>query len=168
MDFAAKILIVSDTAFARVREDVTGPLLRAQLEGAGFDVVEVSVIPDGEESVALALRSLVDDFSGLVVTSGGTGFSPRDQTPEGTMQVIEREAPGMSEAMRAVNPLGRLSRARAGTAARCLVLNCPGSPQGAVECLGAVLDVIPHALALHLEVDAPHPPDIGGSTATSS
>jgi molybdenum cofactor synthesis domain-containing protein len=168
MDFAAKILIVSDTAFARVREDLTGPLLTAQLKEAGFDVVELSVIPDGEESVALALRSLIEDFSGLIVTSGGTGFSPRDQTPEGTLQVLEREAPGLSEAMRLVNPLGRLSRARAGTAGRCLILNCPGSSKGAVECLAAVLDVVPHALALHLEEDAPHPPEIGGSTATSS
>jgi molybdenum cofactor synthesis domain-containing protein len=168
MDFAAKILIVSDTAFARVREDLAGPQLTTQLEEAGFDVVELSVVPDGEESVALALRSLIEDFSGLIVTSGGTGFSPRDQTPEGTLQVLEREAPGMSEAMRLVNPLGRLSRARAGTVGRSLILNLPGSPKGAVECLGAVLDVVPHALALHLEEDAPHPPEIGGRTATSS
>ncbi|HVA53417.1 MAG TPA: MogA/MoaB family molybdenum cofactor biosynthesis protein [Acidimicrobiales bacterium] len=168
MDFAAKILIVSDSAFARVREDLTGPRLRAQLEEAGFDVVEIVVVADGEESVALALRSIVEDFSGLVVTSGGTGFSPRDQTPEGTLRVLDREAPGLSEAMRLVNPFGRLSRARAGTAGRCLILNCPGSPKGAVECLGAVLDVIPHALALLLEQEAPHPPEIGGSTATSS
>ena len=168
MDFAAQILIVSDSAFAGVREDLTGPLLTKQLEEAGFDVVELFVIPDGEESVALALRSIVEDFSGLIVTSGGTGFSPRDQTPEGTLQVLDREAPGLSEAMRLVNPLGRLSRARAGTAGSCLILNCPGSPKGAVECLGAVLDVVPHALALLVEESAPHPPDIGGSTATSS
>lgn len=168
MDFAAKILIVSDTAFAGVREDLAGPLLTTQLEEAGFKVVERRVVPDGVEFVAEALRSLVTDFSGLIITSGGTGFSPRDLTPEGTLQVLDREAPGLSEAMRLVNSLGRLSRARAGTAGSCLILNCPGSPKGAVECLGAVLDVIPHALALLLEERAPHPPDIGGSTATSS
>src|ERR1700684_2410864 len=122
MDFAAQILIVSDSAFAGVREDLTGPLLTKQLEEAGYDVVETFVIPDGEESVALALRSIVEEFSGLIVTSGGTGFSPRDQTPEGTLQVLDREAPGLSEAMRLARPVGRLSRSRAGTAGRCVIV----------------------------------------------
>jgi len=168
MDFAAKILIVSDSASSGEREDVAGPLLTTQLRDAGFDVVECRVVHDGVESVARALRSQMADFAGLIVTSGGTGFSPRDLTPEGTLDVLEREAPGLSEAMRSVNPLGRLSRGVAGTAGRSLIVNCPGSPKGAVECLGAVLDVLPHALALLLEESAPHPPEIGGSTATSS
>jgi molybdopterin biosynthesis enzyme MoaB len=84
----------------------------------------------------------------LVVTTGGTGFSPRDLTPEGTQSAIDREAPGMAEAMRLVNPLGRLSRGIAGTCGDALVLNLPGSPGGATECLAAVLDVVPHALQL--------------------
>jgi len=168
MDFAAKILIVSDSAFTKVREDLAGPLLAEHLKQAGYSDLEIFIIPDGEESVALALHSIVEEFTGLIVTSGGTGFSPRDQTPEGTLQVLDREAPGLSEAMRLVNPLGRLSRGRAGTAGNCLILNCPGSPKGAVESLDAVLDVLPHALALLLEESAPHPPDIGGSTAISS
>ncbi|HVA10307.1 MAG TPA: molybdopterin-binding protein, partial [Acidimicrobiales bacterium] len=94
-------------------------------------------------------------FAGLVVTTGGTGFAPNDLTPEATRSVIEREAPGMAEAMRAISPLGRLSRGVAGTIGRCLVLNVPGSPKGAVESLVAVVDVCAHALDL-LAGGTPH------------
>jgi molybdopterin biosynthesis enzyme MoaB len=87
-------------------------------------------------------------FAGLVVTTGGTGFAPRDQTPEGTRLVIERDAPGLAEAMRLVNPLGRLSRGVAGIRGTAIICNTPGSPKGCVEQLGAVLDVLPHALRL--------------------
>jgi molybdopterin adenylyltransferase len=89
-----------------------------------------------------------DGFAGVIVTTGGTGFAPRDETPEGTRAVIEREAPGLAEAMRAVNPLGRLSRGVAGVRGECIIVNTPGSPKGCVEQLGAVLDVLPHAVAL--------------------
>jgi len=89
------------------------------------------------------------------VTTGGTGFGPRDLTPEGTRTVLERDAPGIAEAMRLVSPLGRLSRGIAGTIGHALVLNVPGSPKGSVECIGAVLDVIPHALEL-LAGEQPH------------
>ncbi len=82
--------------------------------------------------------------------------------------MLEREAPGLAEAMRLVNPLGRLSRGRAGTVGQCLILNCPGSPRGAIESLEAVLDVISHALELLSEGASSHPPDTGGSTAISS
>jgi molybdenum cofactor synthesis domain-containing protein len=98
--------------------------------------------------VAARLRSLCDGFAGLVVTTGGTGFTDRDLTPEGTRAVLDREAPGLAEAMRLANPLGRLSRAVAGTVGTALVVNTPGSTGGAVECLEAVLDVLPHALRL--------------------
>jgi molybdopterin biosynthesis enzyme MoaB len=87
-------------------------------------------------------------FAGLVITTGGTGFSPTDLTPEATRIVTERTAPGLAEAMRAVSPLGRLSRGAAGTIGQCLVLNVPGSPKGALESLEAVVDVLPHALEL--------------------
>ena len=89
------------------------------------------------------------------MTTGGTGFSPSDLTPEATRSVIEREAPGLAEAMRAVNPLGRLSRGVAGAVGQCLVLNVPGSPKGAIESFEAVVDVLPHALDL-LAGGTPH------------
>ena len=168
VELVAKILIVSDSAAAGTRADSAGPLLRARLVEAGFGVVELTIVSDGVATVEAALRTMVQGFSGVVVTSGGTGFSPRDLTPEATMRVIDREAPGLSEAMRLVNPLGRLSRARAGTADRSVIVNCPGSPKGAVECLDSILDVLPHALKLLQGEGSPHPPETGGSTITSS
>jgi molybdenum cofactor synthesis domain-containing protein len=92
-----------------------------------------------------------------VVTTGGTGFGPRDQTPEGTREIIERDAPGLAEAMRLVNPLGRLSRAVAGIRGHSIIINTPGSPSGSVECLHAVIDVIPHALDLLGDQPTRHP-----------
>jgi molybdopterin adenylyltransferase len=145
---AAKVLTVSDGVVAGTREDRSGPALVAQLQEAGFAVVEQRVVADGRETVGEALVELAEGFAGLVVTTGGTGFGPRDLTPEGTRIILDREAPGLAEAMRAVNPLGRLSRGVAGTRGRALVLNTPGSRTGAVENLAAVLDVLPHALRL--------------------
>jgi molybdenum cofactor synthesis domain-containing protein len=151
----AKVVTVSDTVTSGGREDRTGPRLVAFLEDHGFVVTATVVVPDGIDSVAAVLRSTTAGFYGLVVTAGGTGFAPSDLTPEGTTAVLERSAPGLAEAMRAVNPLGRLSRGAAGTTGSCVVLNVPGSPAGAVECLGAVIDVLPHALDL-LRGDRPH------------
>lgn len=144
----AKVLTVSDGVVAGTRDDRSGAALEERLGAAGFDVVERRVSADGTEAVAGALSELADGFVGLVVTTGGTGFGPRDLTPEGTRTVLDREAPGLAEAMRLVSPLGRLSRAVAGTVGGALVLNTPGSSTGAVECLEAVLDVVPHALDL--------------------
>lgn len=144
----AKVLTVSDGVVAGTRDDRSGAALEERLRAAGFDVVERRVSADGTEAVAGALSDLADGFVGLVVTTGGTGFGPRDLTPEGTRAVLDREAPGLAEAMRLVSPLGRLSRAVAGTVGGALVLNTPGSSTGAVECLEAVLDVVPHALDL--------------------
>ncbi len=168
MELAAKILIVSDSASIGTREDLAGPLLRSRLQGAGYDVVELRVVGDGVASVEGALREMSRGFLGILATSGGTGFSPRDLTPEATLGVIEREAPGLGEAMRGVNPLGRLSRARAGIAASCLIVNLPGSPKGAIECLDSIIDVVPHIIELLQGVDSPHPPETGGSTIISS
>jgi molybdenum cofactor synthesis domain-containing protein len=151
----ARILTVSDGVVEGTREDRSGEALAARLADAGFEIDDRRVVADGVDSVAHALRELCRGFAGLVVTTGGTGFGPRDLTPEGTKTVLEREASGMAEAMRLVNPLGRLSRAAAGTIGQALVLNTPGSTTGAVECLEAVLDVVPHALAL-LAGERPH------------
>jgi molybdopterin adenylyltransferase len=147
-ELQAKVLTVSDGVIAGTREDRSGDALVDTLTRAGFTVVDREAVSDGADSVALALAALCDGFAGLVVTTGGTGFGPRDLTPEGTREVLDREAPGLAEAMRLVSPLGRLSRAVAGTRGRALVLNTPGSSAGAVETLTAVLDVVPHALDL--------------------
>jgi molybdopterin adenylyltransferase len=144
----AKVLTVSDGVVAGTRDDRSGAALEDRLTEAGFRVVERRVSADGTDEVAGALRELSEGFAGLIVTTGGTGFGPRDLTPEGTRAVLDREAPGLAEAMRLVNPLGRLSRAAAGTIGTALVLNTPGSSKGAVECLDAVLDVVPHVLDL--------------------
>jgi molybdenum cofactor synthesis domain-containing protein len=144
----AKVLTVSDGVMAGTREDRSGAALAEALTAAGFEVVERAVVADGVASVAGALSRLAGSFTGVVVTTGGTGFGPRDQTPEGTREVIERDAPGLAEAMRLVNPLGRLSRAVAGVRGRSIILNTPGSTAGAVECLQAVIDVLPHAVDL--------------------
>jgi molybdenum cofactor synthesis domain-containing protein len=151
----AKVLTVSDGVVAGTRDDRSGAALAERLAGAVVQDVERRRPADGVEAVATALAALTRAFAGLVVTTGGTGFGPRDLTPEGTRAVIEREAPGLAEAMRLVSPLGRLSRAVAGTVGQALVLNTPGSSKGAVETLDAVLDVVPHALDL-LSGGRPH------------
>ncbi|MCB0960072.1 MAG: MogA/MoaB family molybdenum cofactor biosynthesis protein [Acidimicrobiales bacterium] len=151
----ARVVVVSDGVADGTREDRGGPAVRDALDAAGFAVEAVVVTPDGVEAVADTLLAQTAGFVGLVVTTGGTGFAPRDLTPEGTRRVLDREAPGLGEAMRLVSPLGRLSRGIAGTRGGAIVLNVPGSPKGAVECLEAVLDVVPHALAL-LGGDQPH------------
>ncbi len=152
----AKILTVSDGVIAGTREDKSGVVLRERLVDAGFDVVESHVVADGRENVGEALVELADGFAGLIVTTGGTGFGPRDLTPEGTRIILDREAPGLAEAMRLVSPLGRLSRAVAGTRGQALILNTPGSSKGTIECLEAVLDVLPHALRLLADTPTEH------------
>jgi molybdenum cofactor synthesis domain-containing protein len=154
--FQAKVLTVSDGVIAGTREDKSGQALVDALAKAGFEVVDRAVVADGVASVAGALSRLAGSFAGVVVTTGGTGFGPRDHTPEGTREVIERDAPGLAEAMRLVNPLGRLSRGLAGIKGHSIILNTPGSPAGAVECLEAVVDVLPHALALLIGEPADH------------
>ena len=150
------MLTVSDGVVAGTRDDRSGAALLERLTAAGYEVVDHRAVADGVESVAGALRELTDGFAGVVVTTGGTGFAPRDLTPEGTREVLDREAPGLAEAMRLASPKGRLSRNTAGTAGRAIVLNTPGSSAGAVECLEAVLDVLPHALALLAEEPTEH------------
>jgi molybdopterin adenylyltransferase len=149
----AKVLTVSDGVADGTRDDASGAALVAALEGAEFNVEEHRVTADGIDAVADALRELTAGFAGLVVTTGGTGFGPRDLTPEGTRAVIEREAPGLAEAMRLASnaggkPFGMLSRSVCGTVGAALVCNLPGSSSGAVECLEAVLPAVPHALDL--------------------
>lgn len=145
----AKVLTVSDGVASGHRVDRSGVALQECLRKAGYAVVGQWVTADGAGNVERMLRELAQGFRGLIVTTGGTGFGPRDETPEGTRRVIEREATGLVMGMFAANPdKGRLSRATAGSIGATLIVNTPGSTNGAVECLGALLDVIPHALDL--------------------
>lgn len=153
----AKVITASDGVVAGTREDRSGAAVQEHLEAAGWTVVDRLAVADGVDSVRDTLVEFAEGFNGLIVTTGGTGFGPRDLTPEGTREAIEREAPGLAEAMRLCNPdgLGRLSRAVAGTRGAALILNTPGSTSGAVETLSAVLDVCPHAIDL-LGGNRPH------------
>lgn len=156
MSPAAKVLTVSDGVIAGTRVDASGAALAEMLRSHGFDVVSQTVVADGADNVAAALTELADGFAGLIVSTGGTGFAPRDQSPEGTRMVIEREAPGLAEAMRLVSPLGRLSRGIAGICGQAIICNTPGSPKGCVEQLAAVIDVLPHALRLLADAPTDH------------
>ncbi|MCU1503806.1 MAG: putative molybdopterin biosynthesis protein [Ilumatobacteraceae bacterium] len=155
-ELAAKVLTVSDGVVAGTRDDASGRALVALLAESGFTVVDARVVADGTDSVAAALIAMSVGFAGLIVSTGGTGFAPRDQTPEGTRQVIEREAPGLAEAMRLISPLGRLSRGVVGIRGQAVICNTPGSPNGCVEQLRAILDVLPHALRLLSEAPTAH------------
>lgn len=152
----AKVLTVSDGVIAGTRVDASGAALVELLQASGFDVVEHKVVADGTDNVAAALHQLTSGFAGLVVSTGGTGFAPRDQTPEGTRTVIEREAPGLAEAMRSISPLGRLSRGIVGIRGQAIVCNTPGSPKACTEQLQAIIDVLPHALRLLAEAPTSH------------
>jgi molybdopterin adenylyltransferase len=156
----AKVLTVSDGVAAGSRDDKSGTALVARLRDAGYDVAAHEVTADGRDPVADALRALTAGFAGLVVTTGGTGFGPRDLTPEGTRAVIEREAPGLAEAMRRASDrgdraFGMLSRGVCGAVGQALICNLPGSSTGAVECLETALPALPHALEL-LAGEHPH------------
>jgi len=147
----ARVITVSDRVSNGEAEDRSGPAAVAALSGLGFEV-DLAVVADGVETVEAALRSACDDGAVLVVTTGGTGMAPRDLTPEGTARVIEREAPGLAEAIRhatfGANPHGMLSRGVAGIAGSTLIINLPGSTSGVEESLEVVGSALRHAIAL--------------------
>ena len=155
----AAVITVSDRVAAGTAEDRSGPAAAAMLADLGFSVDPVQVVPDGIDSVSGAIASLVD-HAVLVVTSGGTGFTPRDLTPEATMAVIERPAPGLAEAMRAAtfgkNPHGMLSRGVAGIAGSTLVVNLPGSERGVRESLEVIGPALGHAVELLINRRSDH------------
>jgi molybdopterin adenylyltransferase len=153
---SAKVLTASDGVVQGTRADLSGQALVEHLTLAGFNVVGHEVTADGAELVAQTLIEMTNGFAGLLVSTGGTGFAPRDQTPEGTRAVIEREAPGLAEAMRLCNPLGRLSRGVVGVRGQTIIVNTPGSTKGCVEQLDAIIDVLPHALRLLHDTDTSH------------
>ncbi len=150
--FTAAVVTVSDRSFAGEREDASGPALREFLAEKGYEVVSYNVVPDEAEAIAAELNHQVAAGVALVLTTGGTGFSPRDVTPEATAAVCERMAPGIPEAMRAasmaITPRACLSREAAGIAGRTLIVNLPGSPKAALENIQAVIDPIAHGLKI--------------------
>jgi molybdenum cofactor synthesis domain-containing protein len=149
----AKVLTVSDGVAEGTRDDKSGRALAERLVATGYEVVDQRVTADGIDTVAAALREMTEGFAGLVVTTGGTGFGPRDLTPEGTRAVIEREAPGIAEAIRRASDgdgrgFGMLSRAVAGARGQALICNLPGSSSGAVEGFDVLAPIASHALDL--------------------
>ena len=147
------IITLSDSGYAGQREDKSGPLIRAMAEEAGYQVVHTALLPDGVEPLAGELKRLCDgDLADLVLTTGGTGFSSTDLTPEATLSVVERPAPGIAEAMRwqslQITPRAMLSRAAAGIRGRTLIVNLPGSPKAVRECLEFILPSLAHGLEI--------------------
>lgn len=147
----AKILVLSDMVVQGQREDRSGPAVRDILEGHGWQVTALDVLPDEFDQIRDRLTEWTEsEDCDAVFTSGGTGLGPRDVTPEATRSVIETEVPGLAELMRAVGvrstPLAALSRAVAGVRKGKLIVNLPGSPRGARESLESIIDILPHAI----------------------
>jgi molybdenum cofactor synthesis domain-containing protein len=157
----AAVLTASDGVAAGVREDASGAAVEARLEALGFTVDRL-LVPDEGPAIAAALRTASTDHV-LIVTTGGTGLTPRDVTPQATRSVIDYEVPGLAEAMRAagraITPMADLSRGVVGVVGRALVVNLPGSPKGALESLAAIEPVFDHALET---LAGPHDHGIGG------
>jgi molybdenum cofactor synthesis domain-containing protein len=151
MAFRAVVITVSDKGSRGERIDVSGPELTALLQEAGVEIVGRRIIPDEQDLIRAALVEASDDGKAdLILTTGGTGVSPRDVTPDATLAVIDRQVPGMAEEMRrrsaALTPHAMISRAVVGIRGQTLIINLPGSPRGARENLGVLLPALTHAL----------------------
>jgi molybdenum cofactor synthesis domain-containing protein len=150
--YRVAIITVSDRSFRGEREDKSGPLLKEKIEELGGEAISLKLVPDEKEEVKKAILELIEEGADLILTTGGTGFSPRDVTPEATKEVIEREAPGLSEHMRRESfkktPHALLSRGISGIRGESLIINLPGSPNGALENFLAVLPALPHGLRI--------------------
>ena len=155
------VVTVSDSSYRGERVDRSGPAVRERLESSGFSVLILQVVPDEAAEISACLAALADGGAvKAVFTTGGTGVAERDVTPEATRAILTKEIPGLGEQMRAegrkATRLAALSRATAGTRGRCLIVNLPGSPKGAVESLDAIVELVPHIVDL-LEGRTHHP-----------
>ena len=151
--YNAAVLTVSDRSFRGERPDTAGPLVAELLRSAGYEVVNLDIVPDEQTEIEAALRRMADSGNvQLLITTGGTGFAPRDVTPEATLAVCQRLTPGIPEAMRyasaRITPRAMLSRAQAGIRGGTLIVNLPGSPKAAKENLEAVLPTLAHGLKM--------------------
>lgn len=149
----AAVITSSDSGYAGEREDLSGPLIAKILEENGYKVVYTVLLPDDREMLAKEMAEIADkELAELVITTGGTGFSPRDCMPEATMDIIERPAPGIAEAIRsyslAITPRAMLSRAAAGIRKKTLIINLPGSPKAVKESLEYVIPTLEHGLEI--------------------
>ncbi len=155
MSYTAAVITVSDKGYLGQREDTSGPNLCAILQARGYQIIHTAIVPDDAAMIQAELRKCADELgAALVLTTGGTGFSPRDITPEATMQVVERPTPGIPEAMRAesmrITPKGCLSRSAAGIRGQSLIINLPGSKKASQENILAVIDPVEHGLEMLL------------------
>ena len=151
--YTAAVITISDKGYQGLREDTSGPNLVNLLKERNYDVVYTTIIPDDFETIKAELCKCSDEMGiALVLTTGGTGFSPRDITPEATMAIVERPTPGIPEAMRAesmrITPKGCLSRSAAGIRKRTLIINLPGSKKASQENILAVIDAVDHGLEM--------------------
>lgn len=155
--YTAQVITVSDRSFRGERPDGSGPVVRQLLEAAGYQVGEVVIVPDEQPLIEEALIKAAGEDIALIVTTGGTGFAPRDVTPEATLAVCQRLTPGIPEAMRAasmaITPRGCLSRAAAGIRDRSLIVNLPGSPKAVKENLEYILPSLEHGVRIAAGLD---------------
>jgi molybdopterin adenylyltransferase len=151
------VLTISDRSARNEREDLSGPAIQKILKNNGFDLNEYKIVPDEKNEIKKIFSDWVNEEIHLILTTGGTGFAPRDITPEATMEFIEKETPGISEFLRYKSyqktPHASLSRAVSGIKNKTLIINLPGSPKAATECVEILIPILPHAI--ELMVDSP-------------